>query len=99
MKCCRIDYRQAGLAQVESRNPSPYHPDRWSRWQQIERFPARPPRAAARLRKFHRDVEAHFPGCVVDVILVGFRARGDARPDSDYDVAVFIEYLADRPKG
>jgi hypothetical protein len=55
------------------------------------------PRAAARLRKFRRDVEAHFPGRVVDVILFGSRARGEARPDSDYDVAVFIEDLLDRP--
>lgn len=55
------------------------------------------PRAAARLRKFRREVEAHFPGRVVDVILFGSRARGDARPDSDYDVAVFIEGLDDRP--
>jgi hypothetical protein len=54
------------------------------------------PRAAARLRKFRREVEAHFPGRVVDVILFGSRARGDARPDSDYDVAVFIEGLDDR---
>jgi hypothetical protein len=54
------------------------------------------PRAAARLRKFRREVEAHFPGRVVDVILFGSRARGDARPDSDYDVAVFIEGLDHR---
>jgi len=54
------------------------------------------PRAAARLRKFRRQVEAHFPGRVVDVLLFGSRARGDARPDSDYDVAVFIQGLDDR---
>jgi hypothetical protein len=54
------------------------------------------PRTAARLRQFRRDVEAHFPGRVVDVILFGARARGDARPDSDYDVAVFIEGPDDR---
>jgi uncharacterized protein len=29
-------------------------------------------------------------------VLFGSRARGDARPDSDYDVAVFLKDLAGR---
>ena len=31
------------------------------------------------------------------MVLFGSRARGDARADSDYDVAVFLRDLTDRP--
>ena len=30
------------------------------------------------------------------VVLFGSRARGDAQPDSDYDVAVFLRDMSDR---
>lgn len=55
-----------------------------------------PARAYARLRAFRRDAERALPGRVTRVVLFGSRARGDARPDSDYDVAVFVADLGDR---
>ncbi|HTW70632.1 MAG TPA: nucleotidyltransferase domain-containing protein [Acetobacteraceae bacterium] len=48
--------------------------------------------AAARLVAFRDAVLHAFPGAVQDVLLFGSRARGDAQPDSDYDVAVVLEY-------
>jgi predicted nucleotidyltransferase len=55
-----------------------------------------PSRAIAHLRAFRREVERAMPGRVANVVLFGSRARGDARPDSDYDVAVFVRNLEDR---
>jgi uncharacterized protein len=55
-----------------------------------------PSRAIAHLRAFRREVERAMPGRVTNVVLFGSRARGDARPDSDYDVAVFVRNLEDR---
>jgi len=46
--------------------------------------------AAARLMAFRDSVVHAFPGAVRDVVLFGSRARGDATPDSDYDVAVVL---------
>lgn len=53
-------------------------------------------RAMARLREFRVGVERALPGQVVRVVLFGSRARGDARRDSDYDVAVFVKNLDNR---
>jgi predicted nucleotidyltransferase len=57
-----------------------------------------PADAVARLVAFRNAVQLAFPGAVRDVVLFGSRARGDADPDSDYDVAVVLanELLLDR---
>jgi predicted nucleotidyltransferase len=49
-----------------------------------------PQDAADRLSAFRRAVSAALPGAVLDVVLFGSRARGDAPPDSDCDVAVIL---------
>jgi predicted nucleotidyltransferase len=42
------------------------------------------------IREFRRRAEAALPGRVVEMVLFGSRARGEAEPDSDWDVAVFL---------
>ncbi len=51
--------------------------------------------AASQLADFKREVVRALPG-VEKLILFGSRARGQARSDSDYDVAVIIRDLSDR---
>nr|WP_294548483.1 nucleotidyltransferase domain-containing protein [uncultured Rhodopila sp.] len=43
------------------------------------------------LARFRRDVDAVYGDGVDRVVLFGSRARGDWRPDSDYDIAVFLK--------
>ena len=49
-----------------------------------------PQDAAARLLAFRHAGSAALPRAVHDVVLFGSRVCGDARPDSDYDVAVLL---------
>ncbi len=41
-------------------------------------------------------LRAHFGPRLVKLVLYGSRARGEARPDSDYDVAAFVRGPVDR---
>lgn len=47
------------------------------------------------LSRFRAAVADAYGERVERVVLFGSRARGDARPDSDYDVAVFLHDMAD----
>jgi len=48
------------------------------------------------LKRFRATLETAYGGRIERVVLYGSRARGDARDDSDYDVAVFLKDLDDR---
>jgi predicted nucleotidyltransferase len=43
------------------------------------------------LRRFRTALDEVYGERIERVVLFGSRARGDARPDSDYDVAVFLK--------
>ena len=48
------------------------------------------------LARFRAALDEIYGNQIERVVLFGSRARGDARPDSDYDVAVFLKSLPDR---
>ena len=48
------------------------------------------------LARFRRALDGMYGDRLDRVVLFGSRARGDARPESDYDVAVFLKDLPDR---
>ncbi len=48
------------------------------------------------LERFRAAVNEIYGNRLDRVVLLGSRARGDAREDSDYDVAIFLKSLPDR---
>ncbi|MFH5925488.1 nucleotidyltransferase domain-containing protein [Roseomonas xinghualingensis] len=54
---------------------------------------------AEMLRRFRAAVEGAFPNRLGAVVLFGARARENAKPDSDWEVAVFIEDLERSSEG
>jgi predicted nucleotidyltransferase len=48
------------------------------------------------LARFRAALDAMYGNQIERVVLFGSRARGDARPDSDYDIAVFLRDMSDR---
>ena len=48
------------------------------------------------LSRFRAALDDMYGDQIERVVLFGSRARGDARSDSDYDVAVFLKELPDR---
>jgi predicted nucleotidyltransferase len=48
------------------------------------------------LKRFRAALDEIYGDRIERVVLYGSRARGDARADSDYDVAVFLRGFADR---
>ncbi|HEY5048037.1 MAG TPA: nucleotidyltransferase domain-containing protein [Rhizomicrobium sp.] len=48
------------------------------------------------LARYRAALEAMYGERIERVVLFGSRARGDARADSDYDIAVFLKSLPDR---
>jgi uncharacterized protein len=48
------------------------------------------------LRRFREALNALYGDRIERIVLFGSRARGDAREDSDYDIAVFLNDLDNR---
>jgi predicted nucleotidyltransferase len=48
------------------------------------------------LSKFRTALNSLYGNRIERIVLYGSRARGDARPDSDYDFAIFLKDISDR---
>jgi len=48
------------------------------------------------LKRYRAALDEIYGNQIDRVILFGSRARGDYRPDSDYDIAIFLKSLPDR---
>jgi predicted nucleotidyltransferase len=48
------------------------------------------------LSRFRAALDELYGGRLERVVLFGSRARGEAQPDSDYDIAVFLTVMPDR---
>ena len=48
------------------------------------------------LTRFRSELSGIFDGRIERLVLFGSRARGEARADSDYDVAIFLKDFTDR---
>lgn len=48
------------------------------------------------LKRFRAALDELYGDRIERIVLFGSRARGDAHPDSDYEVAVFLRDLQDR---
>ena len=48
------------------------------------------------LKRFRAELATMYGAQLARVVLFGSRARGEAREDSDYDIAVFLTELPDR---
>ena len=55
----------------------------------------KPPPSAPVLQRFRAAVDKTYGARLERVVLFGSRARGDAQPDSDYDIAVFLHGMND----
>jgi predicted nucleotidyltransferase len=48
------------------------------------------------LHRFRHALDVAYGERIERIILFGSRARGDAKPDADYDVAIFLKNMTDR---